>query len=305
MAVDESAPPLSRLQAVLENAGPCGVAVSGGVDSMTLAVLAGRHCPDVTMFHAVSPAVPSEATERVKRYAQAENWRLEIFDAGEFADPRYRANPVNRCYFCKTNLYGAIAARTERQVWSGTNTDDLGDYRPGLVAADEHAIDHPYVAAGIDKATVRALARMHHLDDLSELPAAPCLSSRVETGIAIDANDLQAIHRVETLVGAALNPKTVRCRVRSNGVVVELDEASMTALETGESTPTPEALVEAVQSAFAQHRPGISVSFSRYAMGSAFVHGPIGLATTGASNRGAAPDSASDATPSSSAENPR
>ena len=77
--------------------------------------------------HAISPAVPPEATARVERYAKRFNWRLEIVQAGEFNDPQYLANPHNRCYFCKKNLYQRIAEATDRQVFSGANRDDLGD----------------------------------------------------------------------------------------------------------------------------------------------------------------------------------
>lgn len=249
----------------------CAVAVSGGVDSMTLAVIAGRYHDNMEMFHAISPAVPSEATTRVKRYAEQEGWRLTVLDAGEFGDSDYRANPVNRCYFCKTNLYSAMAARTTRTLYSGTNLDDIGDFRPGLKAAAEHNVRHPYVEASINKEGVRAMARHLQLDDLSDLPAAPCLSSRIETGIPIDARDLTAVHAVENRVRRKLNPKTVRCRVRATGVVVELDEQALTVLTPAEG----ERLVEATRMLFAGHRPQISVHFERYAMGSAFVNGPL------------------------------
>ena len=126
---------------------------------MTLALLAGRRLgAESAMFHAVSPAVPPEATERVRAFAAREGWRLTVLDAGEFADPAYRANPANRCFYCKTNLYGALAARTDATLLSGTNLDDLGDWRPGLKAAEEHGVRHPFVEAGIDKAGVRAIA---------------------------------------------------------------------------------------------------------------------------------------------------
>ncbi len=129
-----------------------------------------------------------------------------MIEAGEFADPAYRANPVNRCFFCKTNLYGAIRSVTERQILSGANRDDLGEYRPGLDAAREHGVRHPYVEAGLDKAAVRALARDLGLGTVAELPSAPCLSSRVETGIPIEPETLGFIHAVERLVGAPSMP---------------------------------------------------------------------------------------------------
>ncbi len=200
------------------------IAVSGGIDSMVLAFVAHRNCGTaVSMVHAVSPAVPEAASARVRAYAAREGWALRIVDAGEFSDPDYLANPVNRCYFCKSNLYGRIAGLSDGPIASGANLDDLGDYRPGLLAAREHRVVHPFVEAGIDKATIRALARRHGLADLAELPAQPCLASRVETGIAIDGGDLAFIDAAENLMRDALGATaTVRCRITHAGVVIEI-----------------------------------------------------------------------------------
>ena len=127
-------------------------------------------------------------------------------------DERYRANPVDRCYYCKANLYARIRGMTADPIASGTNRDDLGDYRPGLRAAAERDIVHPYVDAAITKTEVYALARRLGLDDLQRLPAQPCLASRVETGIAIAAADLAFIDAVETRLAARLGREAVvRC----------------------------------------------------------------------------------------------
>lgn len=258
-----------RLAAVLDGFAPAAIAVSGGVDSMTLAFYAHRHLGGdrIQMIHAISPAVPPEATQRVRHYADAEDWRLAILDAGEFADRDYIANPVNRCYFCKTNLYDAIAEHTDRRILSGTNTDDLGEYRPGLDAAREHEVRHPYLEAGIDKAGVRALARSLGLGDLAELPASPCLSSRIETAIPIDAAVLASVHAAENLLSVSLRPQTVRCRVRRGGIVVELDGASLGGLDAARR----DALAAAVAGLFPAALAGTAVTFTPYKNGSAFL----------------------------------
>ena len=260
---------LEALTQIIDRLPEVAVAVSGGVDSLTLATAVHRaDAVRSTMFHAVSPAVPDEATDRVKGLAKQQGWQLRIIDAGEFADTDYRANPVNRCFFCKINLYGAIAPLTDAQIVSGTNLDDLGEYRPGLQAAKQHAVRHPFVEAGIDKAGVRLLARRFGLGDISELPAAPCLSSRIETGIAIDPSVLKLVHESEKLISAKLHPQTVRCRVRKNGVVIELDRASLDM--AGEVTR--DELARDISTLFSSAGFNYRVSFAPYVVGSAFVH---------------------------------
>lgn len=271
-----SAASRDRLGVVLGEIGPLAVAVSGGVDSLTLAAMAHRVLghESALMVHAASPAVPGEATERVRAEADRSGWSLRVVEAGEFADPNYRANPVNRCFFCKTNLYGTIRSVTDRPMVSGANLDDLGEYRPGLDAAREHGVRHPYIEAGFDKAAVRALARDLGLGAVSDLPAAPCLSSRVETGIRIEPETLAFIHRVETLVGAALgaviDPKrAVRCRVRAAGIVVELDPNSLERLDADARA----VLAARIGAENPKGLPDAPVRFMAYRTGSAFLTG--------------------------------
>lgn len=259
---------LADLTARLRAIGRVAIAVSGGVDSMTLSVIAHRALgARAQMYHAVSPAVPAEATERVQSVASGERWPLVVFDAGEFHDQRYRDNPVDRCYYCKSNLYRAIAGRTDRPIISGTNTDDLGDYRPGLGAAEAYGVRHPYVESGIDKAGVRAIARQLALWDVAELPAAPCLASRVETGLRIEPAVLSAVHATEQLIGELLTPRVVRCRVRQGRIAIELDADTLERL-----TPRQrQALARRVAALFQPIGLAQPVGFARYRMGSAFV----------------------------------
>jgi pyridinium-3,5-biscarboxylic acid mononucleotide sulfurtransferase len=259
-----SADKAADLRTVLAGIGEVAVAVSGGVDSMTLAVVAGRRLgARAEMMHATSPAVPPEATARVEVYARREGWRLTIIDAGEFADPDYLANPANRCFFCKTNLYSTIAGRTKATIVSGTNLDDLGDWRPGLRAAEQHGVRHPYVEAGIDKAGVRALAHGLGLEDLAALPAAPCLASRLATGIRVTPDRLRLVHAVERLISRELAPRIVRCRLFHEGVAIQLDPDALIRIRGAEAAPLRRRI---------EHLAGASaVRYEPYRMGSAFL----------------------------------
>ena len=106
-----SLPVLNSLNEWLSAAETVGVAASGGVDSTTLAIVAHRRLAGkCKVYHASSPAVPQSSTKRLEEIAKAERWQFEIINAGEFQDPNYLKNPVNRCFFCKQNLYGAIAS---------------------------------------------------------------------------------------------------------------------------------------------------------------------------------------------------
>lgn len=258
----------SRLRDVLLACGESVVAVSGGVDSLTLAAFS--HATSgvrATAVHAVSPAVPALATERVKAFATERGLALALLDAGEFADEAYRQNPANRCYFCKSHLYDGIRARFDATVLSGANLDDLDDYRPGLVAAAERRVRHPFVEAGFTKARVRELARDLGLGDIAELPSAPCLSSRVETGIRIEATALSLIDSVESELRATFAAEAIRCRVRRAGVVVEMDEAALEGLADADRASWIERISRRAQAA------GVTgeVRFEAYRRGSAFL----------------------------------
>ena len=143
---------------------------------------------------------------------------------------------------------------------SGANADDLGDYRPGLDAARDAGVRHPFVEAGIGKATIRAMARALGLGDLAEIPASPCLSSRVETGIRIEVPMLRRIDAVESAVRGLTSAKAVRCRIRASGVVIEVDAEALDSL--------PREEISRVVAEIAGTRP----SFEPYRVGSAFLH---------------------------------
>jgi uncharacterized protein len=207
------------------------IACSGGIDSLLLATIAHRVNPAETVVaHAVSAAVPGAATGRVAAAARAEGWTIELVSSGEFDDERYLSNPTDRCYHCKSHLYVTLerlAARlAHRRGWnllSGANVDDLGDYRPGLLAASEHGVRHPYVEARLDKADIRKVA--HDLGlTFADLPASPCLASRLYTGTRVTETRLRAIDIGEELIRTSAGIDVVRCRLRGDDVIVEVSE---------------------------------------------------------------------------------
>jgi uncharacterized protein len=204
-----------RLLAVISGYGSCAVAYSGGVDSAVVAKAAqlalGERAVAVT---GVSESLAEGELEQAERLAAAIGIRHERVELHEITNPAYAANGPDRCLHCKSELYANLDSLAERLgvavIASGTNADDLGDYRPGLQAAAEHGVRSPLAECGITKAVVRELAAEWGLS-VADKPASPCLSSRIAYGQAVTPERLRMIDRAEQLI-RSLGIRV--CRVR-------------------------------------------------------------------------------------------
>jgi pyridinium-3,5-biscarboxylic acid mononucleotide sulfurtransferase len=193
-----------RLQDILAGYESVLIAFSGGVDSAYLAIAAAEALgPRALAVTADSPSYPD--THRRLALSIANDFGLahEVIHTDELERPEYRANPANRCYYCKDELYGRLAALAVERglaiVADGNNADDRGDYRPGRQAAREHGVRSPLDEADLTKDDIRELARDAGLDSWNE-PASACLSSRIPYGDEVSDEKLRQIEQAETVL---------------------------------------------------------------------------------------------------------
>ncbi len=195
---------LQRLRGILRDCGSVLVAYSGGVDSALVMTVAHQELgEDALACIGVSPSYPAREMRDAVKLAEELAVPYKLVNTEEYLDENYAANPTNRCYYCKSELHNRLKQILVQEEWGavvdGTNTNDLGDVRPGITAARERGVRSPLVEAGISKVEVRQIAHLLGLP-VWDKPAMACLSSRVPHGTPITPELLKQIEGAEDVL---------------------------------------------------------------------------------------------------------
>lgn len=211
-----------ELVAAIAKHSSCVVAFSGGVDSAVVAAAAYRALGEMAVaLTGIGPAVPQSDRDDAVRVARAIGIRHEQIETDEIHNPEYVSNGPDRCFHCKTTLFETIRAWGNRNgfsvILSGTNHDDLSDYRPGLKAAEQWNVIAPLAALQIGKSGVRKIAEHWGLS-VADKPASPCLASRIAYGQVVTLGKLASIEAIEQWL-CAHGFQDVRARVHADGLL--------------------------------------------------------------------------------------
>jgi len=207
------------------------VAFSGGVDSAYLSLIAAQELGDAAVcINGISPSVSEIQRTEAEKIARDFDFNFRTIETEELENPQYRANPTNRCYHCKTELYGKLSliAKDEKIdfILDGANADDAGDYRPGKTAAREKGVRSPLTEVDLNKQEIRELSRAQNLPTWDK-PASPCLSSRIAYGVPVTIERLSKVERGEEFLRSE-GFREFRVRVHGDIARLEIAPAEMT-----------------------------------------------------------------------------
>jgi len=206
------------------------VAFSGGVDStLVLAIAKDVLGSNVLAVTAHSDSLPDREVDACRKLSQEIGAEHLFIHTEEMSNPNYQTNPANRCYYCKTELYSCLKKTALEKnisyILNGINTDDLGDYRPGIDAARENAVRSPLVEAGFNKQDVRDLARQIKLS-VWDKPAMACLSSRIPYGEPVTPQKLKMVEKAEDFL-LSIGFKQLRVRHLGKTARIELGQKEL------------------------------------------------------------------------------
>lgn len=216
----------------LRERAPVLLGFSGGVDSAYLGCIAVQTLGPQRVLAVIgrSPSYPAVQWATAREVAERVGLPILEIDTHEMEDPRYAANPVDRCYFCKSELWTLLERvareRGFRTIVDGSNADDRSDWRPGTRAAAEHSVHSPLADVGLTKAEIRYLSRVHGLPTWAK-PSSPCLSSRLPYGTPVTAPRLRQVERAEEALRELGVMGDLRVRHHGELARVELDRAEL------------------------------------------------------------------------------
>jgi uncharacterized protein len=256
---------LGRLKRIIRDRGPALVAFSGGVDSSFLLKVAHEALDGrVLAVTAVSPTSARGELSRAKRIARAIGAKHLVVRSNEMKNPKFTANPPERCYLCKLERFSALKKIANKRgygaIFDGSNADDGRDYRPGMKAVRELGVFSPLAQAGMTKAEIRKLSRRAGLPTWNK-PAAPCLATRIPYGTRITPQRLKAIDRAEEGM-RQLGYANLRVRHEGSTARIELDLSRICKAALPKNRAM---IVKAVKSAGFKH---VSLDLEGYRQGS-------------------------------------